>query len=56
MLDKNSYDKKQIRVVNIGIQMFYEALVSQQVDCVQIQWQPPVKQSKEIEDLIDSYL
>jgi hypothetical protein len=44
------------RIVNLGIQTFYEALVAQGVECVQIQWQPPVKQSEEIEALLDEYL
>ncbi|MEA5016294.1 MAG: fdrA domain protein [Candidatus Limiplasma sp.] len=44
------------RVVNVGIQTFYEALLSQGVECAQIQWHPPVKQSEEIESLLDKFL
>lgn len=44
------------RVVNIGIETFYDALRAQQVDCVQIQWQPPHQLSRDIEDILDQYL
>ncbi len=44
------------RVVNIGIEVFYQALVLQEVDCAQIQWQPPAEQNEEITFLLDAYL
>ena len=44
------------RVINIGISTFYEALLSQKVKATQLNWQPPVKQSKEMEELLDMFL
>lgn len=51
---ENTNDKP--RVVNVGIQAFYEALLSQEVECAQIDWRPPVKQGEEIENLLDMFL
>lgn len=57
MTEKKVYDqKKKPRVINLGIEIFYEALLIQDVKCAQIEWQPPVKQSKEIEALLDKFL
>ena len=47
---------KKLKVINLGIQTFYEALLSQNVKTTQIQWQPPVKQDAEIEELLDMFL
>ncbi|NLV58885.1 MAG: hypothetical protein GXY67_08940 [Clostridiales bacterium] len=44
------------RVVNVGIQAFYEALLAQGVECAQIQWHPPAQQSEEIQSLLDMFL
>lgn len=43
-------------VANLGIMMFYDALVTQGSKCVQIEWVPPVKKSAEIEELLDEFL
>ncbi len=48
-------DKKP-RVINIGIQIFYDALIKQNVKATQIEWHPPVKQSKEMMELLDKFL
>ncbi len=50
----NCYKKPD--VINIGIENFYDALIWQQAKAVQINWEPPVKQSKEIEELLDEFL
>lgn len=44
------------RIVNLGIQTFYEALMAQGVQAVQISWSPPVKQDAETESLLEGYL
>jgi|GEM_PF-291987 hypothetical protein len=43
-------------VANLGIMMFYDALVTQGSKCVQVEWVPPVKQSAEITELLDEFL
>jgi hypothetical protein len=47
---------RPLRVINIGLQSFYDALIKQQADAVHIDWRPPVKQSQEIADLLDDFL
>jgi hypothetical protein len=44
------------RIVNLGIQTFYEALLSQGVQAVQIAWTPPARQDAETESLLEGYL
>ena len=48
--------KEKPAVANIGIKIFYDALVSQDCRCTQIEWMPPLKQSEEIENLLDEFL
>lgn len=49
----NKGEKGTLRVINIGLQRFYEALEAQGVKAVQVEWQPPVKQSEEISRLLE---
>lgn len=49
-------NKEKPKVVNLGIETFYAALVAQSVECAQIEWRPPVKQPEEIEELLDQFL
>ena len=44
---------KKLRVVNIGISSFYDALTVQDCEAVQIDWQPPVKISEEMNHLLE---
>ncbi len=45
-----------LKVVNIGLQSFYEALIAQGVQAVQLDWHPPVELKREIADLLDDLL
>ena len=45
--------KEKLRVVNIGISSFYDALVSQGCDAAQIDWHPPVKLSTRLSTLVE---
>jgi hypothetical protein len=49
-------DIKSLRVVNIGLESLYDALVKQGVQAAQIAWRPPVKQSAEILNLLDQFM
>jgi hypothetical protein len=44
---------KKLKVINIGLTNFYNALITQKAKAIQIDWCPPVKQSKEISNLLD---
>lgn len=46
----------KLKVINIGLQHFADSLKSQGVKLVKINWRPPVKRSKEIDDLLDDLL
>lgn len=48
--------KEKPAVANLGIMLFYDALVKQGCECTQIQWTPPFKQEKEIDELLDELL
>lgn len=49
-------ENKKLRVINLGLPFFYDALVSQGVTALQIDWRPPVKQSEEMRGLLDMFL
>jgi hypothetical protein len=42
----------ELKVVNIGLEIFRDALEAQGVDVVQVSWQVPVKLEKEYEDIL----
>jgi len=54
--DKSVNDGNKLRVINIGLLQFYEALECQNVKVSHLEWQPPAVQSKEINDLLEKYL
>lgn len=46
----------KIKVVNIGLQTFAESLQKQGVKVAQINWRPPIKLDKDMEDLLNSLI
>lgn len=49
-------ENAELRVINVGLQDFYEALLAQGAKAAQIQWQPPIQQDEDIEELLDKFL
>ena len=47
---------KDLRVINIGLTQFMEALEVQEIPVVHIQWSPPTEDDEEIQSLLDSLL
>lgn len=45
--------KRKLRIANIGISSFYDALEGQDCDAVQIDWRPPVKLKEELRLLLE---
>jgi FdrA protein len=43
-------------IINIGLRQFAESLKQQNVDVVQVDWQPPAGGDKEMMDLLDKLL
>lgn len=46
----------ELKVVNIGLEIFNDALRAQGVNVVQVSWQPPPKLEKEYEDMLAKML
>ncbi len=49
-------EKRTLRIVNIGLPGFYEAIASQNVPVLQLDWRPPARQPQEIQDLLDMFI
>jgi hypothetical protein len=46
----------ELKVINIGLELFNDALKSQGVSSVQVSWQPTPKLEKEYEDILSKIL
>jgi hypothetical protein len=46
----------ELKVINIGLEIFNDALKAQGVDSVQVSWQPPPKLEKEYDDILSKIL
>jgi len=46
----------ELKVINVGLEMFSDALKAQGVNVVQVSWQPPPKLEKEYEDILSKIL
>ena len=53
---KTGIYKYKPAVANVGIMLFYQALVDQDCDCVQVSWVPEYEQSEEIAEMLDEFL
>jgi len=42
-----------LRVINIGLRLFYQSLTEQKIEVVHINWEPNPKLEKDIEDILD---
>lgn len=55
--DRNAREtNEKLRVVNIGLQTFADAISVQKAKVTQLDWRPPIEQSKEMEELLDLLL
>ena len=48
--------KEEIKVVNIGLQEFYEALLLQGVRGLHVDWRPPAQDDEEMLELLSKLL
>jgi hypothetical protein len=46
----------ELNVVNIGLEIFHNALKLQNIKVIDVNWSPPPKLDKETEDLLDKIL
>jgi len=50
---KNMIIPKQLRIVNVGIRLFYDTAVMQKIESVHVNWEPGQKLDRDIEDILD---
>ena len=46
----------ELKVVNIGLELFKDALEAQHVPVAQVAWEKPIKLEKEYEDILSKIL
>ena len=46
----------ELKVINVGLDIFYNALQMQNVKAVDVNWKPAPKLEKEIEEILDKIL
>jgi hypothetical protein len=46
----------ELNVVNVGLEIFYNALKLQNIKVLDVNWNPPPKLEKETQDLLDKML
>jgi len=56
MNDKMDLLKTELRVINIGIELFARSLNSQGVKVIQVYWKPPAEGDKELLKILDELL
>ena len=45
-----------VKVINIGIREFMEALEEQEIPVIHVEWRPPTDEGEEIDTLLESLL
>lgn len=45
-----------LKVVNIGLQRFYDSIAAQGVPVIQVDWYPPVKKTEEVQEFLDMFM
>jgi len=48
--------RSELKVINIGLELFKDALEDQSVSAAQVSWQKPLKLEKEYEDILSKIL
>ncbi len=46
----------KLKIINIGLSVFYESLLDQDIQVVQVNWQPPAGGDEELLDFLDEVL
>jgi hypothetical protein len=48
--------QEEIKVINIGIREFFDALISQEVDVIHVNWKPPAQGDPEMQNILSKLL
>ncbi len=46
----------KLKVINVGLQSFYDAIACQNVQVTQLDWRPPFKQDEDILEILEKFL
>ena len=46
----------ELNVINVGLEIFFNALKLQNIKVIDVMWSPPTKLDKETEDILDKIL
>ena len=46
----------KLKIINIGLSVFYESLLDQDIQVVQVNWHPPAGGDEELLDFLDEVL
>ena len=56
MVEAKKLFDAELKVINVGLDIFYDALQMQNVKVVHVNWKPAPKLEKETEDILDKIL
>lgn len=48
--------REELRIVNIGLEIFYRSLKDQALEVIHVNWQPPPSIEKELKEKLDRLL
>jgi FdrA protein len=54
--ERNLLQQQRLQVVNIGLDLFAQALQKQQAPVVHVDWKPPAAGDKELMNMLDQLL
>ncbi len=48
----NDLLNEELSIVNVGLEIFYEACLAQDAKTIQVDWRPPAAEDEEVDDLL----
>ncbi|MCD6310600.1 MAG: fdrA domain protein [Candidatus Eremiobacteraeota bacterium] len=51
-MKKKNLLKKNLKVISLGLPVFYESLKSQGIEVIQVNWKPPARGEKKLLDML----
>jgi hypothetical protein len=55
-LSKHDLLNSKLNVINIGLDIFFQSLLEQNINAIQVDWKPSAKLDKETEDILSKIL
>jgi len=54
--EKDALFKESLKIINIGLEKFFENIEAQSVEVVQVDWEPPAGGDTEMMEILDHLL